>query len=323
MPKKLSLKGFLRGAVLPLSLLLMMGQPAAAGIVESGFDGQQGPSARGSFQLKGRITDQDGEPIPGATVRNLTENTYAITDADGNYSLSVKNLRDSEIEVSFLGMETVVEALNGRALLDLQMQPDRVFLEGSVVTGYQEIQMKKVTGAIATVNARALEERYSPSVLQNLEGRVAGLSTYGGKLTIRGVSSMYAEANPLLVVDGLPIEGDIDDLNPYDIESVNVLKDAAAAAIYGARASNGIIVITTKSAREKGRIDVDFSSNITVYQNRNLDYGANFYLTPEQQVKVESDYYKYYFFTPEEVADPITSFETSLNNHNGRLSPIR
>ena len=219
-------------------------------------------------------------------------------------------------------METVSEALNGRSQFDLQMRPDRVFLEGSVVTGYQEIQMKKVTGAIATVNARALEERYSPSVMQNLEGRVAGLSTYGGKLTIRGVSSMYAETNPLLVVDGLPIECDIDDLNPYDIESVNVLKDAAAAAIYGARASNGIIVITTKSAREKGRIDVDFSSNVTVYQKRNLDYGANFYLTPEQQVKVERDYYNYYFNTPEEVADPMTSAENSATVYYTRMSPI-
>ncbi len=318
-----SFKGSLLGAALPLLLLLTLMQPAAARSIEADFDGQQNPSARGAVLLKGRIVDQDGEPVVGATVRNLTENTYAITDADGYYTLSVKNPRNSEIEVSFLGMETVSEALNGRAQFDMQMRPDRVFLEGSVVTGYQEIQMKKVTGAIATVNARTLEERYSPSILQNLEGRVAGLSTYGGKLTIRGVSSMYAEANPLLVVDGLPIEGDIDDLNPYDIESVNVLKDAAAAAIYGARASNGIIVITTKSARDKGRIDVDFSSNITVYQNRNLDYGANFYLTPEQQVKVESDYYKYYFFTPEEVADPITSIETSLSDHIGRISPIR
>ena len=317
-----SFKWFLRGAALSLLAFALL-LPATAGNAVTDLDGQQTPSAKGPVQLKGRITDQDGEPIPGATVRNLTENTYAITDAEGRYTLSVKNPRNSEIEVSFLGMETVSEALNGRSQFDLQLRPDRVFLEGSVVTGYQEIQMKKVTGAIATVNARALEERYSPSVMQNLEGRVAGLSTYGGKLTIRGVSSMYAETNPLLVVDGLPIECDIDDLNPYDIESVNVLKDAAAAAIYGARASNGIIVITTKSAREKGHIDVDFSSNVTVYQKRNLDYGANFYLTPEQQVKVERDYYNYYFNTPEEVFDPFSSMETVLTNNASRISPIR
>ena len=313
---------FLQGTVLALALTVGSA-PAALAENPAAAAGQLDQTGKGSVLVKGRVTDQNGEPIPGAAVRNLSDDTYAITDADGNYSLNVKNPQKCELEVSFLGMTTVTEALGGRARFDVQMVPDRMFLEGSVVTGYQEIQMKKVTGAIATVSARTIEERYSPSLMQNLEGRVAGLSTYGGKLTIRGVSSMYAETNPLLVVDGLPIEGDIDDLNPYDIESVNVLKDAAAAAIYGARASNGIIVITTKSAREKGHIDVDFSSNVTVYQKRNLDYGANFYLTPEQQVKVESDYYNYYFNTPDEVADPFTSMESVLANSASRISPIR
>ena len=298
---------FLKGTVLLLAMLF-----ASATYL----------SAQNATTLKGRITDSDGQPVAGATIQNLTEKTFTTTDANGNYSLYVKDASNSEIEIAFLGMETIKQALNGRSRLDIQMAPDTMFLEGSVVTGYQEIQVRKVTGSIATVGAKTIEERYSPSLLQNLEGRVAGLSTYGGKLTIRGVSSMYAETNPLLVVDGLPIEGDIDDLNPYDIESVNVLKDAAAAAIYGARASNGIIVITTKSAREKGRIDVDFSANLTIYQNRNLDYGANFYMTPAQQVKVEKDYYQYYYNTPEEIADPITSIENSLANFASRISPI-
>ncbi len=299
---------------LTVLLLLACFQPAWA----------QSTASKGKgIELKGRITDPEGEPVAGAAIQNLTEKTFTTSDSDGNYSLSVKDLQKALIEVSFLGMETVTEALAGRDRLDIQLANDGLFLETSVVTGYQEIQQRKVTGAISTVSAKTIEERYSPSLMQNLEGRVAGLSTYGGKLTIRGVSSMYAESSPLLVVDGLPIEGDIDDLNPYDIESVNVLKDAAAAAIYGARASNGIIVITTKNAREKGKIDVDFSSNITVYQKRNLDYGANFYLTPEQQVKVESDYYQYYFNTPEEVADPVSSLESLLATSASRISPIR
>ena len=125
---------------------------------------------------------------------------------------------------------------------------------------------------------------------------MAGLTTYGGKTTIRGTSSLYAETDPLLVVDGIPIEGSIDDLNPYDIESVNVLKDAAANAIYGARASNGVIVVTTKNAKEKGKIDINFSANLTVYEKKNMDYADNFYMTPAQQVDVEADYWNYYFF---------------------------
>ncbi len=273
--------------------------------------------------LKGRITDQDGLPVAGAAIQNLTEKTYAITDVNGNYTLAVKDPRNTTVEVSFLGMDTVTESLNGRNHFDVQMTYSRMFIEGAVVTGYQEIQQKKVTGAIATVNSKAIEERYTPSLMQNLEGRVAGLSTYGGKLTIRGVSSMYAEANPLLVVDGLPMEGSIDDLNPYDIESVNVLKDAAAAAIYGARASNGIIVITTKSAREKGKIDVDFSSNVTVFSKHDMDYARNFYMNAEQQVALEKNYYDYYYFHNDgEVTNPAQSMEQNLLAGTGYVSPI-
>ncbi|MBQ9893563.1 MAG: SusC/RagA family TonB-linked outer membrane protein [Bacteroidales bacterium] len=280
-------------------------------------------SGSAGVNLKGRVTDSEGQPVVGAVVQNLTEKTFTSTGGDGSYTLFVKKPGDATIEISFLGMETVTQALAGRSLLDVVLPSSDTFLEGSVVTGYQEIQIRKVTGSIATVSAKTMEERYNPSILQNLEGRVAGLSTYGGKLTIRGVSSMYAEANPLLVVDGLPIEGDIDDLNPYDIESVNVLKDAAAAAIYGARASNGIIVITTKSAREKGRIDVDFSTNFTVYQKHNLDYAKNFYLTPAQQVQVERDYYDYWFINSEgEVENPFTAFEGALESSINRVSPI-
>ena len=284
---------------------------------------QQGQSGRGAVMLKGRITDQDGMPVAGAAIQNLTEKTYAITDVNGNYTLAVKDPRNSTIEVTFLGMDTVTEPLNGRSTFDVQMSYSRMFIEGAVVTGYQEIQQKKVTGAIATVNSKTIEERYTPSLMQNLEGRVAGLSTYGGKLTIRGVSSMYAEANPLLVVDGLPMEGSIDDLNPYDIESINVLKDAAAAAIYGARASNGIIVVTTKSAREKGKIDVDFSTNVTVFSKPDMDYAHNFYMNAEQQVALEKNYYDYYYFHNEgEVTNPAQSMEQSLLAGSGYISPI-
>ena len=288
------------------------------------FAQQQGRAGQGgAIVLKGRITDQDGLPVAGAAIQNLNEKTYAITDVNGYYTLAVKNPKNTTLEVSFLGMDTVTEQLNGRTQFDVQMTYSRMFIEGAVVTGYQEIQQKKVTGTIATVNAKTIEERYSPSLMQNLEGRVAGLSTYGGKMTIRGVSSMYAEANPLLVVDGLPMEGDIDDLNPYDIESVNVLKDAAAAAIYGARASNGIIVVTTKSAREKGKIDVDFSSNVTIYSNYNMDYASNYFMNAEQQVALEKNYYYYYYFHNDgEVTDPATSMATSIAYGSGYISPI-
>ena len=163
-----------------------------------------------------------------------------------------------------------------------------------------------MTGSTSTVTSRQLEERYTPNILDNLEGRVAGLVTYGDKTLIRGSSSMYAETEPLLVVDGLPIEGSIEDLNPYDIESITVLKDAAAAAIYGARASNGVIVVTTKMATKEGKTEIQFSGNLTIYEKKNMDYHDNFYMTPAEQVDKESEYWEYYF-SPENtsVSDPI------------------
>lgn len=271
--------------------------------------------------VKGRVSDSNGESLVGVTVQVESENAYAITDADGAYSINIKKFDGAVLKFSLLGMSTLSEPVAGRSVVNVTLQSDNLFLDEVVVTGYQDIQREKLTGSIATVSASKLEERYTPSIVNNLEGRVAGLSTYGGKLTIRGVSSMYAESSPLLVVDGLPMEGSIDDLNPYDIESVNILKDAAAAAIYGARASNGIIVITTKNAREQGKVDVDFSTNLTLFENKNVNYADNFYMNAEQQVAMEKAYYNYYFFGGVQ-ADPINSFETLLHGSSGRISPV-
>jgi TonB-linked SusC/RagA family outer membrane protein len=276
------------------------------------------------FVLRGTVIDNEGQPVVGATVHNLKDNTYTVTNDKGEYSLNVKDAKGVSMEFSFLGMNTVVEPLQNRSILDVTMKSDKLFLDEVVVTGYQDIQKKKVTGAIATVSSNKIEERYTSNIMNNLEGRVAGLSTYGGKLTIRGVSSIYAEANPLLVVDGLPIEGSIEDINPYDVESVSILKDAAAAAIYGARASNGIVIIITKGAKTKDKIDIDFSSNVTIKEKQNMDYSDNFYMNAAQQVKTESDYYEYYFFNNEgEVTDPIGSTTNSINAGTGEITPIQ
>jgi TonB-linked SusC/RagA family outer membrane protein len=195
-------------------------------------------------------------------------------------------------------------------------------LEDVVVTGYQTIAREKVTGSVATLTAKDLSDRYTPNLLDNLEGRVAGLTIYNDKAIIRGTSSLYAENSPLLVIDGLPVEAKLSDLNPYDIASINVLKDAAAAAIYGARASNGVIVVATRKAPESGRVNVDVSADFTVYQKRNLDYARNFRMTPEQQINVEKEYYEYYFFNNDgEVLNPIGDTESAINRGNS-MSPI-
>jgi len=110
----------------------------------------------------------------------------------------------------------------------------------------------------------------TPNLIQNLVGSPLPVCRPTAATDYPRNGTLYGESAPLLVVDGLPVEGSIEDLNPYDIASVNVLKDAAASAIYGARAANGIIVVTTKNARNKGKIDIDFQANITLYENKNV-----------------------------------------------------
>ena len=269
-------------------------------------------------KVSGRVVDKGGEPLIGVTVVIKGTSTGAATDVDGNFTIN--GLRDSSvvIVVSYIGKESkeVTAKLNAHVLVTLE--DDASEIEEVVVTGYQSISREKVTGSASTVTSDDLSRRHTTNIMDNLEGRVAGLVNYDGKMTIRGTSSLYAETSPLLVVDGLPIEGKIEDLNPYDIESVTVLKDAAAAAIYGARASNGIIVITTKKAKKVGVTEIDFSGNLTVYEKRNLDYSDNFYMEPAQQVDKESEYYDYYFFHNDSGEDPIATFEGKLS----QFSPI-
>lgn len=270
--------------------------------------------------VKGIVRDNQGDPIPGASVKVIGEPMGVATDADGQFTLNVP--MGATLAFTYIGMQPQDIRVTDTKPLDVEMQESTNMLSEVVITGYQELKKEKMTGAITTISADKLEDRYTPNLIQNLEGRVAGLSTYGGKPVIRGLGTLHGSTNPLLVVDGLPIEGSLDDLNPYDIASINVLKDAAASAIYGARAGNGIIVVTTKSANKKGKIDIDFTSNITVYEKANFDYADNFYMTPEQQINAESDYWNYYFFNNDgEINDPIGSTKSSIER-GSQLTPL-
>lgn len=276
--------------------------------------------------VSGVVLDETGETVIGASVVVKGTTQGAITDIDGKFRIArVKSSNNAvTLQISYIGKKTIEVKVKLNSENTFTLHEDTRMMSEVVVTGYQDIKKEKMTGAVTTIRADKIEERYTPSITDNLEGRVAGLSTYGGKLTIRGTSSLYAETSPLLVVDGLPIEGDINDINPYDIESINVLKDAAATAIYGARASNGIIVITTKNAKKEGKIDIEFSANMTLYENKNMGYADNFYMTPEQQVNTEADYWDYYFFNNDgEVTDPLLSVSSSIEAGNGYISPIQ
>ena len=230
--------------------------------------------------VRGRVTDQDGEPLVGAAVQNLTDKTYAITDVDGNYVLDVKNPANAVLEISSLSMETVTEPLNGRARFDVQMTPDRQVLDEVVVTGYQTLSKERATGSFDIVG-RAQIEKPSSNIATRLVGAAPGIAyttdIYGNPtFSIRGTSTFSDQSAPLLVVDGFAVSSSFQDINPNDVESITILKDAAAASIWGARSANGVIVITTKNAKKaaEGRatVTVDYSGFYKISPKLDLEY---------------------------------------------------
>lgn len=229
--------------------------------------------------IVGMVTDADAEPLPGASIIIVGTEAGAITDGEGQFSLIVSG-KDPVIRISFIGMQEQYIHVNAskEKFILIKMQNDEKLMEEVIVTGYQNIKRENATGSYQAITSKDMERRYSGTIVANLEGKIPGLVSYNNglndegesSLTIRGVGSFQAKTNPLVVVDGLPIEGSIESVNPYDIENITVLKDAAAASIYGARASNGVIVITTKRAKDE-KLSIDFNSDVTISEKLNYD----------------------------------------------------
>lgn len=206
---------------------------------------------------------QSKTPIPGGTVVEVGTTNASFTDADGKYSLLL-NTKNPSLKFSYIGYKSVVVKVNGRSEINAELETDTENLEEVVVIGYGKQKKKVVTGAISSVSAEDLESGATLRVDQAMQGRTAGvqvtnLSGQPGEaptVRIRGAGTT-GNADPLYIVDGMPVGG-IEYLNPGDIESIDVLKDAASAAIYGARAANGVVLITTKSGKE-GKMSVTYS----------------------------------------------------------------
>ena len=216
-------------------------------------------------EVSGTITDgETGEAIIGATilVKNTSDGT--ISDFDGTYKLLVKQLTDTLV-ISYIGYKTIETPINGRTVIDEVLNVDNNVLDEVVVVGYGRQKKKVVTGAVARISSKEITETPVLRTEQALQGRTAGVqvTNQSGQpgdeptVRVRGVGTT-GNAKPLYIVDGLAVSG-IDYLNPGDIETIDVLKDAASAAIYGARAANGVILITTKSGRD-GKIEVSYNS---------------------------------------------------------------
>lgn len=213
--------------------------------------------------VKGVVTDETGFGMPGVTILEVGTLNGSITDLDGNFSLTVGS-PDATIEISYVGYETLTIPLEGRSTIEASINPSMEILDEIVVIGYGTQKKKVVTGSIASVGAEEITATPALRVEQALQGRTAGvqITNQSGQpgeaptIRIRGAGTT-GNADPLYVVDGMVVGG-IDYLNPGDIESVDVLKDAASAAIYGARAANGVVLITTKKGKA-GAMNVTYS----------------------------------------------------------------
>ncbi len=230
------------------------------------------------IEISGKVSDENGEPLPGASVLVKETDIGTVTDSDGFYKLSVPD-NATTLVFSFVGYLTEETDIDGRTTIDINLTPDISQLSEIVVIGYGTQTKREVTGSIASVSARDLGEVSVDGFSRALTGKVAGVRVQqttgapGGNITIRvrGTGSINAGNDPLYVIDGFPIENTnvgasdqglnpLSSINPDDIESIEILKDAAAASIYGSRGSNGVVIITTKRG-EQGKAKINFDAS--------------------------------------------------------------
>lgn len=225
------------------------------------------------IEAKGTVADEHGEVLPGVTVTQSGSKNVVATDIDGKYSIKVP--KGSVLEFTYIGKDPAKVTVNASKTYDVTLYDNETMLDEVMVTGYSTISKAQSTGSFQKISGETLQLRRMDNLEDILDGNIVGY--VDGK--IRGMTTMRAVANPLVVIDGFPVENTsldragqtsekMPDLNPEDIESVTVLKDAAAASIYGARAANGVIVITTKKA-QVGKPEVSFSTTLTVQKSSN------------------------------------------------------
>jgi len=217
------------------------------------------------------ISSEDGAPIPYVTVVVAGTTITSQTNLDGVYSINVPTANNT-LRFSFVGMQTVVAEINGRAVVDVTMYPDAIALEDVVVIAYGTAKKESLTGSATVLDSEKLSKRVVSNVTKALDGLSTGVITTSGSgqpgsgssVIIRGYGSINASQTPLYVVDGIPFNGSLNSINPADIESMTVLKDASSGALYGARGANGVIMITTKKATgEKVNISYNGSAGIS------------------------------------------------------------
>lgn len=235
--------------------------------------------------VRGKVTNAAGEPIPGVTIVVKGTNNGTITDTEGNFTIANVS-PDATLVFSFVGMRNQEVVVGNRTAIDVKMEEETIGIEEVVAVGYGTMKKNDITGSVVSVSNKELTSRPVNNLMEAMQGRAAGVDITTsmrpgtlGEINIRGVRSLTASNAPLYVVDGIPLvtepltddektkdikkSSGIETLNPQDVESIDILKDASATAIYGSRGANGVILITTKRGTE-GKFSLDYSGTITI-----------------------------------------------------------
>ena len=225
-------------------------------------------TAMAQLTVKGTVvSDSESEPLVGVAILEKGTSNGTITDIDGNYSIQLKS-NNATLVVSYVGYTTQNISVNGRSKIDIRLVDDSKLLDDVVVVGYGTMKKSDISGSVATINKEQMARKVPVNVAQALQGAAAGVMVTsqdgapGSKsaIRIRGIGTINGDAQPLYVVDGVQVGTNADFVNPSDIESIEVLKDASATAIYGSAGANGVIMITTKHG-QKGKMNINITAD--------------------------------------------------------------
>lgn len=224
-----------------------------------------------SLTVTGKVIDSEGyEVIGGSVTIKGAAGVGTVTDVNGNYSLKVNDASKDVLVFSYVGMTSQEVKVDGRSVIDVTLKADAVMLEEVVAIGYATVKRKDLTGSVASVNSKELSKVPTSDITQALAGRMAGVQVMQSEgapgasisIRVRGGISITQSNEPLYIIDGFPSEDGMSTLDPAEIETIDILKDASATAIYGARGANGVVVIATKSGGKEGKATVTFDSYV-------------------------------------------------------------
>ena len=244
-----------------------------------------GASSQQTKTISGKVTDESGQSLPGVTISVKGKSIGVITDTDGNYTISGIT-RGNTLVYTFVGMKAQDVVVSNQSNINITLSEDVFGLHEVVAVGYGVQKKSDVTGAMVSVNSEKLNERPSLNALEALQGKAAGVDITTnerpgeiGSVRVRGSRSLTASNSPLYVVDGVPLmsASGIETLNPRDIESIDILKDASATAIYGSRGANGVIIVTTKKG-QAGKVSINYSGTVTL---ESLEWRSKFMNTED------------------------------------------